>query len=62
VTFSDPLFPALDARGVASVMDHALQARQDLEIVVSGIAADAATGAHAGRELRSLRQDARLRM
>jgi ketosteroid isomerase-like protein len=44
VTFSDPVFPALDARGVASMWTMLCERGKDLEIVASDIAADATTG------------------
>jgi ketosteroid isomerase-like protein len=44
VTFSDPVFPALDASGVATMWTMLCARGRDLEIVVSGIAADATTG------------------
>ncbi len=44
VTFSDPVFPALDARGVASMWTMLCERGKDLEIVVSDVAADATTG------------------
>lgn len=44
VTFSDPVFPALDARGVAAMWAMLCKRGKDLEIAVSGIAADAGAG------------------
>ena len=44
VTFSDPVFPELDARGVAAMWAMLCKRGKDLEIVVSDIAADAGTG------------------
>jgi ketosteroid isomerase-like protein len=44
VTFSDPVFPALDARGVASMWTMLCERGKDLAIVVSDIVADATTG------------------
>jgi ketosteroid isomerase-like protein len=44
VTFSDPVFPALDARGVAAMWTMLCERGKDLQIVASGIAADATTG------------------
>jgi ketosteroid isomerase-like protein len=44
VTFSDPVFPALDARGVAAMWTMLCERGKDLEIVVSDIAADAIAG------------------
>jgi ketosteroid isomerase-like protein len=43
-TFSDPAFPALDAAGVAAMWQMLCARGKDLEVVASGIAADAATG------------------
>jgi ketosteroid isomerase-like protein len=44
VTFADPVFPALDARGVAAMWTMLCERGKDLQIVVSGVAADATTG------------------
>jgi len=44
VKFSDPVFPALDARGVASMWTMLCERGKDLRIVVSDVAADATTG------------------
>ena len=44
VTFSDPVFPALDARGVAAMWIMLCERGKDLQIVASDIAADATTG------------------
>ena len=44
VTFSDPVFPTLDASGVAAMWTMLCQRGRDLEIIVSEVAADAATG------------------
>ncbi len=44
VTFSDPVFPALDARGVAAMWGMLCKRGKDLEIVVSDIGADASAG------------------
>jgi ketosteroid isomerase-like protein len=44
VTFSDPVFPALDAKGVATMWTMLCERGKDLELVASDIAADAATG------------------
>ena len=44
VTFSDPVFPALDAKGVAAMWTMLCQRGKDLEIFASDIAADATTG------------------
>jgi ketosteroid isomerase-like protein len=44
VTFSDPVFPALDSRGVAAMWTMLCKRGQDLEIAVSDIAADAGAG------------------
>ncbi|MEO8740783.1 MAG: nuclear transport factor 2 family protein [Casimicrobiaceae bacterium] len=44
VTFSDPVFPALDARGVAAMWRMLCERGKDLAIVASDIAADEATG------------------
>jgi ketosteroid isomerase-like protein len=43
-TFSDPVFPALDAKGVAAMWTMLCKRGKDLEIAVSGIAADANSG------------------
>jgi ketosteroid isomerase-like protein len=44
VTFSDPVFPALDANGVAAMWTMLCKRGKDLEIFVSGVAADATAG------------------
>ena len=44
VTFSDPVFPALDASGAAAMWTMLCKRGKDLEIVVSDIAAGATTG------------------
>ena len=44
MTFSDPVFPALDARGVATMWTMLCERGKDLAIVVSGINADATGG------------------
>ncbi len=44
VTFSDPVFPSLDARGVAAMWAMLCKRGKDLEIAVSGIVADASAG------------------
>jgi ketosteroid isomerase-like protein len=44
VTFSDPVFTALDARDVATMWRMLCARGKDLELAVSGIAADAHSG------------------
>ncbi len=44
VTFSDPVFPALDARGVATMWTMLCERGKDLAIVVSDIDASATAG------------------
>jgi ketosteroid isomerase-like protein len=43
-TFSDPVFPALDAAGVAAMWEMLCARGKDLAVVASDIAADAETG------------------
>ena len=43
-TFSDPVFPLLDAAGVAAMWQMLCARGKDLEVVASDIDADAATG------------------
>ena len=43
-TFSDPAFPALDAAGLAAMWQMLCARGKDLEVVVSGIDANATTG------------------
>jgi uncharacterized protein len=43
-TFSDPVFPALDAAGVAAMWQMLCARGKDLEVVASDIDADAASG------------------
>src|SRR5438477_4370968 len=43
-TFSDPVFPALDAAGIATMWQMLCARGKDLHVVVSGIDADASTG------------------
>ena len=44
VTFSDPVFPVLDAKGVAAMWTMLCKRGKDLDIAVSDIAADANSG------------------
>ncbi|MEP6941876.1 MAG: nuclear transport factor 2 family protein [Betaproteobacteria bacterium] len=44
VTFSDPVFPALDAQGVATMWSMLCERGKDLSVEVSGVEADSATG------------------
>lgn len=44
VTFSDPVFPELDAKGVVTMWTMLCKRGKDLELVASDIAADASTG------------------
>ena len=44
VRFSDPVFPDLDAAGVAAMWRMLASRGKDLEVVASGIAADGETG------------------
>jgi ketosteroid isomerase-like protein len=44
VTFADPVFPALDASGVAAMWTMLCKRGKDLQIVASDVAADATTG------------------
>jgi ketosteroid isomerase-like protein len=44
VSFSDPVFPALDAKGVATMWTMLCKRGKDLELVASDIAADQTTG------------------
>jgi ketosteroid isomerase-like protein len=44
VSFSDPVFPALDARGVATMWRMLCERGKDLAILASDIGADQATG------------------
>jgi ketosteroid isomerase-like protein len=44
VTFSDPVFPDLDAAGVAAMWRMLCERGKDLAVVASGIEADATTG------------------
>lgn len=44
VTFSDPVFPALDAKGVAAMWTMLCKRGKDLAITASDIAADATAG------------------
>ena len=43
-TFSDPVFPALDARGVATMWSMLCERGKDLSVAVSGVEANEATG------------------
>ena len=44
VTFSDPVFPALDAHGVATMWSMLCERGKDLSVAVSGVEADRVKG------------------